>query len=131
MRAVKVITKEKDGYKTQLINLDKVRNVVCEYPKDEEEPIEGATQDITQDIESAISEQNGQKITFEFESGTDVEINLEDTPAKFIIYDDYGDEFEKTGDLEEVETAIIAIMSNVDVDATTPSADRVPGFSEL
>mgnify|MGYP001408362429 CR=1 FL=1 len=131
MRAVKIITKEKDGYKTQLINLDKVRNIICEYPKDEEEPVTGIIPNVVQDIENAISEQTGQKITFEFESGTDVEINLEDTPAKFIIYDDYGSEFEKTDDLEEVEAAILEIMSNIDSDESTPPVGTVPGFSEL
>jgi hypothetical protein len=127
MRAVKVITKEKDGYKTQLINLEKVRNVVCEYPKDDEEP---ANEGVVQDVENAISQQAGQKITFEFEHGTDVEINLEETPAKFIAYDDYGNEFEKTDDLEDLEAAIVGIMSNTDTD-TDPTSGRLPGFSEL
>ena len=113
MRAIKVIVKEHDCYKTHLIDLGKVLNIVCTYPMEE-----AVETNVTQDVESAISNQKGQKIEFVYESNQNIEFDLEVTPAKFIIYDDYGNELDKTDDLESVEEAILLVLSNEDPEST-------------
>jgi hypothetical protein len=129
MRAIKVITKDKDCYKTHTINLEKLVSVVCTFPREEE--VENST--LQQDVENAISEQVGQKIEFIFDEAAAIEFDLTDTPAKFIIYDDYGDEVEKTDDLEEVEEAIRQAMANVDInpDNSFPTSDFPPAVPEI
>lgn len=125
MRAIKVITKETDGYKTQLINLEKITSIICTYPKDDAE-----IGSVEPDMESAIASNSGCKIEFVCDMAQNIDFDLDTTPTKFIIYDDYGNEIEKTEDLEEVEQAILTSMSNVDPDVapddTTPPAPSVP-----
>jgi hypothetical protein len=121
MRAIKVITKEADGYHTELINLEKVTSIICTYPKDDDtEP--GS---VEPDIESAIASNSGCKIEFICDMAQNIDFDLDITPTKFIIYDDYGNELEKTDDLEEVEAAILTSMSNADPDVV-PESDIPP-----
>ena len=109
MRTIKVIVKKRDCYETHLIILDNLAEVICTYPKDEEE-----TSGVTQNIENAISSQSGQKIEFVMKDTPNIEFDLNDNPAVFIINDDYGNEIDKTEDLEEVEQAILESISTAE-----------------
>jgi hypothetical protein len=128
MRAIKIIIKEDDCYKTHLIDLSKVHDVICTYPKEEKDVAFVENREF-----APISDKVGEKIEFAFDDDSiNLEIDLEKTPAKFIVYDDYGDEVEKSDNLREVEDAILQTMSNDDetdfppVPGTPPAEVNTP-----
>jgi hypothetical protein len=120
MRALRIIIKENDRFLVNIIDLEKVRNVIFTYPREDT-----ALENATTNLPLEVNEYAGQKIEFEYGQDDILDIDLEATPAKFIIYDDYGNEIEKTDDLKTLENAIIACRSNQDPDFIDPD---VPGM---
>jgi hypothetical protein len=107
MRQLKILIKDENEYTVHLLDLEAIRNIILTVTA------EPTTNDsISEDPESAIESSVGDKIKFEFAQNDELEIDIGEKPIKFIVYDDYGFEYQKTEDPQELIEAIIAVRSN-------------------
>lgn len=107
MAFLKIVIKDSTNFETHLIDLSDIRDVICKFPLPDEEATEKDKDDYT--TKEAHEEE---EVKIQFKDNNDFEIKLEETPAVFTVYDDYGTEITKTDDLEVLMDSIMDAKSN-------------------
>jgi hypothetical protein len=105
MSALKIVIKKKDCFETHLLDIFKIRDIICTYPRTENIEVE-------ENYSSNSNSKVDPKIEFAHDNYGNLSIDLSKEEARFIVVNECGDEITNTDDPEEMQEAIIICRSN-------------------